>query len=138
MSRDIPMGHKTSGWQSQGLSSLSTTPMPWLAHSGAKGEFSSPAGAPGPFFTRGLGVWGERARRESTFQIHTMQGGPGVDEEGWGPSRLWSDSPPGLSQTTQAGPGAMARGWFIDIFTSPAPTPRWLWPPPSQNLKAPK
>ena len=53
-----------------------------------------------------------------------MQGGPGVDEEGWGPSRLWSDSPPGLSQTTQAGPGAMARGWFIDIFTFPTPHPK--------------
>ena len=59
MSRDIPIGHKTSGWQSQGLSSLNTAPMPWLAHSGAKGEFSSPAGAPGPLFTRDLG-YGER------------------------------------------------------------------------------
>ena len=120
-SKDIPIGHKTSGWQSHGLSNLSTAPMFWLANSGGQKGNSSVQQEPQALFSQG--TWGMRRESKPGKHLppHTIQGGPGVDEESWGPSRLWSESPQGLSQTTQAGPGAMAGGWFIDIFTSPTP-----------------
>ena len=60
-SKGIPIGHKTSGWQSYGLSNLSTAPMFWLADSGGQKGNSSVQQEPQVLFSQK--TWG--MRRES-------------------------------------------------------------------------